>query len=398
MFKFPQGQHTGLLITLMLMQFTSILDFMIMMPLSAQLMDAFNINTTHFGWLVSAYSVAAGVSALLGSSLLDKFDRKHALLVCYLGLIVATLGCGLAHHLGVLFAARIIAGLFGGLIGAIIMAIVGDLIPPKHRGKAMGLVMLGFSLSAVVGVPLGLFIASHFSWQAPFLILTFACSVILFVAIKQVPNVRSHLSQTPSPFWQSYYALLKVPNHWWGFVMSSLMMFASFMVIPFIAPALVANTGLSQPHLALVYFVGGAATLFSRPIIGKLTDKYRHAHVLLGVTLCSFIPVILVTHTFKVPLVLDLIIAGLFFVLVSGRFIPTTALTTASCTPQFRGRVMAFNSALQNLGSGLAASVAGAIMYTSSEGTLMHYDWVGYISCAVALVGVAAGWRVKAVS
>lgn len=387
-----------LLFTLMALQFTSIVDFMIMMPLSSQLMAAFTIQPAQFGVLVSSYSIAAGVSSLLASSLGDRFDRRNALLVSYIGLFIATLGCAYANSYDLLLTARIIAGFFGGVLGSIVMAIVGDIFPPQRRGKAMGVVMLAFSLAAVAGVPLGLVISNYFSWQTPFSVLAIASIFVWIVAYNVVPNVCGHLNQPRVNFFQSYVELFRVENHWWAFITSCLVMVAGFMVIPYIAPTLVANVGISDNHLPYIYLCGGAATLITRPWIGRMTDKYKPAKMLGFVTLASFIPIILVTQTLLTPFFVQLIIATLFFVFVSGRFIPASALITASCESRFRGRVMAFSSAVQNFGSGLAALIAGAIMLKADNGYILHFDWVGYIACAVSLVALWAAAKVKAVS
>lgn len=392
------ARERALLYTLMALQFTVIVDFMIMMPLSAQLMDAFAIQPAGFGLLVSSYSIAAGVSALLASAFADRFDRRHSLLLCYLGLTVATLACGLANSFHWLLIARILAGFFGGVMSAVALAIVGDIIPPQRRGHAMGIVMLAFSLAAIAGVPLGLFIANHYHWQTPFLFLVVLCSLVFVLSWFVVPPVRSHLQQTRVAMWQSYKELLSVPNHWWGFITSSLVLFGGFMVIPYIAPALVANTELGNKDLPYIYLVGGAVTLFTRPYIAKLTDNHRHARVFTGLVLLSFIPIILVTHTLQVGLFWHLLMAALFFIFVSGRFIPCSAMVTASCEPRFRGRVMAFNSAMQNLGSGLAAFVAGLILVKGDTGEILHYDWVGYGACIVGLLTIWTAAKIKAVS
>lgn len=398
MTELSPSRERALLLTLMALQFTAIVDFMIMMPLSAQLMAQFHIQPAQFGLLVSSYSLAAAVSALLASALADRYDRKHALLATYAGLLVATVGCALAPGYLSLLLARVVAGLFGGVLGAVTLAIVGDVIPPQRRGHAMGIVMLAFSLAAIAGVPLGLIIANHFSWRTPFGVLAAACALILLQAWRLVPNVRGHLGQPHTSLLASYRELLSVPNHWWGFLTSALIMFAGFMVIPYIAPTMVSNAGLGQTELPYIYLIGGAVTLISRPWIARLTDRYRHADVLSWTVFASFVPILLVTQSLPYGLVWQLAVSALFFIFVSGRFIPCSALVTASCLPQTRGRVMAFNSAMQNLGSGLAALLAGAIMVKGPAGQLLHYDWVGYLSCAVGLVAVWAARRVKAVS
>lgn len=387
-----------MLYTLMALQFTMILDFMIMMPLSSQLMAVFAIQPGQFGLLVSSYSIAAGVSSLLASSLGDSFDRRHALLVSYAGLLIATLACAYANTYELLLTARIIAGFFGGVLSAITLAIVGDIFPQHSRGKAMGVVMLGFPLAAVAGVPIGLFIANQYTWQTPFSALVVASMGVFAVAYKVIPNVREHLDQPRVKFFQSYVELLSISNHWWAFLTSSLIMFSGFMVIPYVAPTMVANTGLTHSQLPYIYFCGGVGTLITRPWIGRMTDRYKHSKVLALITVASFVPIFLVTQTVQTPLTLQLIFATLFFVFISGRFIPTSALVTASCEPRFRGRVMAFSSAVQNLGSGFAALISGAIMVKAANGEILHYDWVGYIACVVSLVAIWAATKVKAVS
>lgn len=386
------------LLTLMALQFIMIVDFMIMMPLSSQLMAVFHIQPAQFGLLVSSYSIAAGVSSLLASSLGDRFDRRNALLWAFVGLLVATLACAYANTFELLLIARIIAGFFGGVLSSIVMAIVGDVFPIQKRGKAMGIVMLAFSLAAIAGVPLGLFIANHFSWQTPFSVLAIGSVIVLIVAYKIIPSVTGHLNQPRVNFFQSYVELFSVPNHWWAFITSCLVMIAGFLVIPFIAPTMVANTRMTDALLPYIYLAGGAATLVTRPWIGRMTDKHAHWKVLAITSLASFIPVIFITQTLQTSFALQLVFSTLFFVFVSGRFIPASALITASCEPRFRGRVMAFSSAVQNLGSGFAALIAGAIMVKTESGHILHYDWVGYIACAVSLVAIWAATKVKVVS
>jgi multidrug resistance protein len=391
-----------LLWTLMLVQFTTIVDFMIIMPLSSYLMQEMRIGTAHFGLVVSAYAIAAAVSSLLAAAIADRFDRRHALLFTFAGLAVSTLGCALAHGPTALLAARALAGLFGGVLGSITLAIVGDVIPMQRRGRAMSVVMLGFSLAAVAGVPAGLFIAAHYGWRMPFVALTVLCLIIGFAAWRWVPSVRGHLAARANApaqsLLQSWRELLAVPNHWHAFVLSFLLMFSGFLIIPYIAPALVANVGLSQAELSWIYLVGGAGTLISRPILGRLTDKYPYIRVLSSVIIVACVPMMLVTLTLPLSLAWQLFFAMLFFVLVSGRFIPAMAMTTASTEARFRGRVMAFNSAVQNFGSGSAAFVAGLILSTDADGRLLHFEWVGVLACAIGLLAIWAGSKVKRIS
>ena len=107
-----------LLVTLAGIQFTYILDFMVMMPLGPQFTTIFQISDAQFGALVSAYTFSAGASGLAASAYLDRFDRKRLILVLYVLFALSTMGCALAQSYGQFFVARVFAGLFGGVLSA----------------------------------------------------------------------------------------------------------------------------------------------------------------------------------------------------------------------------------------------------------------------------------------
>ncbi|WP_373973642.1 MFS transporter [Chitinibacter sp. SCUT-21] len=390
----------AMLITLMLVMFITICDFMIMMPLASYLMSEMHINTAQFSLLVSAYSLAAGASSLLASSIADRFDRRHSLLFCFAGLTLATLACGLAGSYVSLLLARVLAGIFGGVIGSICLAIVGDIIPPERRGQAMSWVMLGFSLSAVAGVPIGLWIAAHYGWRVPFIALSLICVAIAIAIVLWVPAVRAHLASLNrhATFVESYRELLSEQNHWWAVGLTAMLMVSGFLVIPFIAPTMVANVGISPHDLMYVYLVGGAATIVSRPIIGCLSDRYPKVKVVSGLILLSFIPIVLVTQSLPLALPWHLLFSILFFVFVSGRFIPATAMVTAASYPHLRGRLMAFNSAIQNFASGAASLAAGLILTQGADGRLANYAWVGLLSCFAGLLAIVVAKKIQAIS
>ncbi|MFC7419046.1 MFS transporter [Iodobacter arcticus] len=396
----PERRTQAMLLVLMLVMFTSIADFMILMPLASDLMHEMHIDTAEFGFLVSAYALAAGVASLLAASLADRFDRRQALLFCYAGLVVATLACSAATGFYSLLAARGLAGVFGGVIGSIIFAIVGDLVPPERRGWAMSWVMLGFSLSAVAGVPLGLFIAAHSNWRMPFVALSLMCALVWIGVWYLLPAVKGHLmkNQPVQGLLAGYKALFADANHWWACGVTAMLTLSGFCVIPYVASTMVSNSGLTTHDLVYVYLLGGVATLFSRPFIGGLIDRFSPGRILGYLVVVSFVPLILVTQTFSLSIAWQLLFSTLFFVFVSGRFIPATAMVTGATAPQMRGRLMAFNSATQNFASGIAALLAGLIMTQSSSGRILNFDWVGYLSCIFGLLAIWMAKRVKAVS
>ncbi|MGL4233307.1 MAG: MFS transporter [Casimicrobium sp.] len=379
--------------------FTNIVDFMVMMPLSAYLMRDFGVSTAQFGVLVSAYALAAAVSSLAMTSLADRFDRKSALLACYAGLIVGTIGCALAPTYSLLLLARVVAGFFGGVLGSIIMAMVGDAIPDERRGRAMSVVMLAFSFAAVVGVPLSLYVAGLSSWRVPFAGLSVLCIVLFFVAQRALPSMRGHIREgKPTGLVRSYVEVLTDRNHFWAMTMTALITLSGMLVIPYIAPTRVANVGLTESQLAIFYIAGGFMTIFTRPMFGGMTDKYHRPTLYYWLVMVSGIPILLVTHNVGAGLAIQIAISIVFFIFVSGRFIPLTAMVTAATTPHMRGRLMSLNSAVQNLFLGIAALVGGAMLTTYPDGTIGGYEAVGYLAVLCGLASIWAAYKVKRVS
>ena len=154
---------------------------MVMSRFGDMLIKSMELTTSQFGFAVSAYAFSAGISGLLTAGFADKFDRKKLLLFFYVGFIAGTLFCGLANTYFMLLEARIITGLFGGVIGSISMAIMADLFPLHQRGRAMGFMQMGFGASQVLGIPISLYIANHWGWQSPFIMIVALASIIWLI-------------------------------------------------------------------------------------------------------------------------------------------------------------------------------------------------------------------------
>src|SRR6201994_5210656 len=138
--KVFSGYQKFVIGVLAFLQFTIILDFMIISPLGAMTMATLHITPQQFGWAVSSYAFSAGVSGFLAAGFADRFDRKRLLLFFYCGFMLGTLMCALATTYPFLLMARIVTGLFGGVIGSVALAIATDLFPLEMRGRVMGII------------------------------------------------------------------------------------------------------------------------------------------------------------------------------------------------------------------------------------------------------------------
>jgi predicted MFS family arabinose efflux permease len=391
-----QTKETPLLVLLAGVQFTHILDFMIVLPLGPQFMRLWNIDTHQFALLVSVYTLSAAVTALLCAFYIDRFDRRKALLFLYFGFVVATLLCALAPGYHMLLAARVVAGAFGGVAGAAVYSIVADVIPESRRGTAMGTIMIAFPISSVIGVPFGLTLANWFDWRAPFLMLTLISAAVLVAAWKIVPRLRGHVAEAraASPLRQSL-ALFADTNHRRAFALMAVLIFGGFSVIPFISPYAVANVGLKETDLPWLYLWGGLATVFSSRLIGRLSDIRGKRETFTLIAAISILPLLITTNLPPVPVWMAVLASVVFMVFVSGRFVPAMAIVTAAAQPAQRGSFMSFNSAIQQLAMGAASLTSGVIIGQDAAGRLTGYWIAGLIAVGCTLACMRLAWRVS---
>lgn len=388
-----------LLWTLAAINFTHIVDFMILMPLGPQLMRIFEITPKEFGLLVSSYTFSAGLSSFLGAFFLDKYDRRKILLWVFTGFLLGTLACALSPNYFILLISRVISGVFGGLTSALILAIVGDVIPDNRRGAAMGLVMAAFSVASVFGVPFGLFIASISNWHAPFFFLAAMAVVILYLIYKYVPHLTAHMVEKrlkPSPM-EVVKRVTGNSNQMRAITLTIMMMFGQFTIIPFLSPYMVANVGFTDMELTYIYMAGGFFTIFTSPWVGRISDKYGKIKVFTVFMALNLIPLGIITHLQATPIFYVLMITTLFFVTSNGRMVPAAALITGTAKAENRGSFLSFNSAVQQLAAGLASFVAGMILTEGVNGELVNYNIVGYLAIFFSIVCIPLARRIKVI-
>ncbi len=386
---FTSSRERWLLLTLAGVQFTHILDFMVMMPLGPQLTRSLLISDAQFGLLVSAYTFAAGASGLLATTYLDRFDRKHLLLALYGLFALSTLACGLASNYVALLAARVAAGAFGGVLTALSQTIVADVVPFERRGRAMAVVMSAFSVSTVAGVPLSLWLASHWGWSLPFVAIAAVSAVFAVGAGLTLPPLRHHLREggAASP-WQGIARVFNSGNHRRAWLFTALMMFSSFTVIPYITLYMQANVGLTDAQLPWIYLCGGAATLVSARVFGRLTDRLGKVRMYTWVALAALVPLVTTTLIGRLPLGAVLVVSTSMFVLISGRMIPAMAIVTSAAEPAVRGTFMAFHSSVQSAAMGAGTVVGGLILARDAQGQLQHYWMAAVVGVAAALASI----------
>jgi predicted MFS family arabinose efflux permease len=373
---------------LALLQFTVILDFMVLSPLGALLMPKLGISTSQFGLVVSAYAFSAGASGILAAGFADRFDRTKMLVFFYVGFIIGTLCCGLAGSYHLLLLARVITGIFGGVIGSVSFAIIADSFPMQVRGRVMGCVQMAFAASQVLGIPIGLYLATTFNWHAPFLMIV-ALGVPLGLAILfKLKPVTGHLKakQDKSAF-QHLWHTASNRVYLRGFLATMLLATGGFMIMPFNSAFLVNNIMIPETQLSIIFFITGVCSLFTGPFLGKMSDRYGKYRLFIFGSLLSMAMVVLYTHLGPNPLWVVVLINTVLWVGISSRMISSSALVSGVPEMQDRGAYMGINSSVQQFSGGIASCVAGLIVFQPAKAApLQHFEIVGYLTvCTMVL-------------
>jgi len=381
-----------LLYTLSAVQFTLIMDFMIMMPLGSHLMRTFGISPAQFGFLIAVYGFAAGAVGFVGGFLVDRFDRRTALLTLYTGFALSALSCAFAPTYHILLISRIAAGAFGGMSGSVLTAMVADAIPPQRRGRAMGTVMVSVPLASIIGVPSGLVLASWWDWHTAFFFLSTLCFVTLLSAVKILPYVSSH--QTDAHPVRQMWNILSHRIHLRAFLLRASLVISGGCVMPFMASSMVFNVGLDEhTQVPLLYMIGGICTFFTIPWFGRLSDRYDKVHVLIAVAAVGIPTILIITRLGPGPLYVTYFFTTLLFICMSGRYTPVMALITNSVESKYRGGFMSVNTSVQFSFGGLANIVGGMLVIMGADGRLHGYAIAGWVSCGAYISTIIfAAW------
>ncbi|MEP7320150.1 MAG: MFS transporter [Panacibacter sp.] len=396
--KIKFSTYQVLVIVLLAMtQFTVVLDFMVMSPLGDMLMKSMNLSTTQFGFAVSAYAFSAGISGLLTAGFADKYDRKKLLLFFYVGFIAGTLFCGVAHTYFMLIAARIVTGLFGGVIGSISMAIVADLFPIEQRGRVMGFMQMGFGASQVLGIPISLYLANVWGWQAPFLMIVVLASIVWFIVIVKLQPVNKHLElKSDRNAFTHLIHTISQRNYRIGFLATAMLSLGGFMMMPWGSAFSINNLHVTAQELPLLFMVSGLSALFVMPLIGKLSDQIDKFKIFAIASIWMMVMVIIYTNLTPVSFWIVIMMNIFFMIGIMSRMVPAMALTSALPKMQDRGAFMSINASLQQMAGGVAAAVGGMIVVQKDKfSPLEHYNILGYVIVFLSIICVYMVYRVS---
>jgi predicted MFS family arabinose efflux permease len=377
-----------IVVLLAAVQFVNILDFMMVMPLGPYFAAGLGIPTSRIGIIGGSYTAAAAIAGVVGSRFLDRFDRRRALALAMLGLVVGTLGGAFAQSFATLIVARVVAGLFGGPATSISLAILADAVPPERRGRAMGAVMGSFAAASVLGVPAGLELALRGTWRTPFIAVAgLGLLVVGGVFLLMAPQ-RNHLVRgaglAAQAAQRSMAAFLADPLVRLSYLSTATAFLGVFAVVPNLATFFLFNRGYPAGNLSWLYMVGGVVSFFAMRTGGKIVDRrgpmpaiWFGALLLASLCVAGFVPD-------RSPLPVAVIFVG-FMLANSVRMVGLNTLTSKIPSPAERARFMSIQSAVQHMAAAVGAAVSSLVLVERADHGLTGMDKVALLTAALAI-------------
>ena len=371
---------------------------MIMMPMSPLFAKDFGITPTQFGMLVASYNISAGIVSFFSSLFVDRFDRRKVMLLSYAFFIIGTFACGISASYTMLLTARIITGMFGGVLAATVLSVVGDVIPPERRATAIGVVMGGFSAASILGVPLGSYIATHAGWHIPFFAIAVMGVAVFAGILFFIPKMAGHIAEAKkrNPF-RAFSEILFNSNRLRGLLLMALLMFGHFSIIPYIPQYMVANVGMKEEQVSLIYLVGGLCSLVVLRLVGRLSDRFGSFRVYAVLSVLALFPIFAVTNMPREGLAVSLFICAFIFIFSGSRSVPANTLITGTAEPHQRGGFLSLNAATQQFAAGIASLCGGLMISAGPNHTVVHYSHVGIMAAIASMIAIPVAYYVRPV-
>lgn len=392
--RFTISKDQVLIVLLAFLQFIFLLDYIIMMPLGPHIILSLNIAPSGFSYLLSGYLVSAAVSGFIASFLIDKFERKRALLFCFIGFSIGPLFCALSFNFTTLLLARIYTGAFGGIFSAMIMTVLGDSVPIEKMGRATSFVLAANAIAAILGVPAALFITSHYGWQMPFYLVFFMAIFIGIMIVIVMPEMSKHLASGRIKS-KKILIIITHPDFKWPLIFMGLLTLAGgFTILPFLSTFMVTNYSFRGEDLSLLFFMGGLGSFVASPIVGTLSDKFGKQNMFLMLNFISIIPILLLTVYPLSTKVMVLVVTTLFFMFSTARHVSGMALVNSRIDKQMRGKFISLNSSIQLMAGSIGSILAGYIL-TTEEGLLVNFDIIGVIAMCATIICIFAAFMLE---
>lgn len=342
--------------------------------------DTMGISVTSAGQLVTIFSFVYAIGTPILMALTAKAERKK-LLVWALGIfVVGNFLSFISPGYAPFIAARVIMAIGAGMVVVTALDVAAKIAATGKQASAIATVVMGFTASLIIGVPLGRIVAEQLGWKSVFGILALAGLAAMFVLHFVIPRVQG---DKPIPL-SKQLAFLKNGKVALGLAITFFWLGGYSIAYTYISPYLLEVAGLQDRMLSGVLLAFGIASLVGSKFGGFSTDKWGIFPTLSGGMFLHVTALLLlsltVTYTHSWLPIVILLILWSFAAWSSG---PTQQYNLVRIEPNYSGIMLSLNQSMMQLSMAAGAGIGGVMVDRVS---LSSVTWVGMVGVAIAIL------------
>lgn len=338
--------------------------------------ESIGISVSAAGQLITAYGIGSAIGTPIVIMLIGKYNQKNQLLLALIISLVGIFLTPLVSGFDLLLFSRFITGIGSSVFIVIAITIASKLAKKGKEGAAISNVVLGFSLSLVLGVPLGRTITFLYNWNMIFYIigiLIFLSSIVIYFVIPKFE------SQEVMSLKKQFF-LLKNKEVTLTLVLTLLVFITFSIVTTYMTPFIFSIENVSEHKIASIFLIFGVASVIGSKLGASLADK-------IGITPILFSAMAIIILTLGSIFVFHsslkfIIIALSIWSFAMWMFGPTQNFNISKIIPSASIVLVGLNSSTLQLGMALGAGIGGIAI---SKFSIESIIWLSMLFTILAL-------------
>ncbi len=348
-----------------------------------------SISISSTGSLVTLYALGVAIGGPIFTVLTGKVERKKLLLLTMVAFIIGNTIAFFASNITLLQISRIVTGTTHGVFFAYAVVIASNMVADNRKATAISLVFAGLMISTVIGVPLGTYIGSHYSWKMTFLMVVLwgiLGLVILSVSLPKQPKPTEmlRLKDLPKVFENGSVLIVLLAN-----------IFAytgTFVLFTYLSPLLEKITAFSLDTINFILLVFGVGVALGNIVGGRISNHKPSKSL---VFLFLFHAMILFLLSFVLTDKTIIVIALLLFGFFAYSNVPALQLLVVRHSewkfPGSGGLASALNVSAFNIGAASGSYLGGLVVDSSL--TIRATPWIGALFVIAAFALSIVNWQ-----
>lgn len=340
---------------------------------------SFDVSLAAAGQLITIFSLVYAIFTPILMAVTASIDRRKLILIGLGIFVISNLLAFTLPGYGLFVVARIIMAIGAGVVVVTALNIAAKIAPAGKQASAIATVVMGFTASLIVGVPLGRITADTLGWKSVFGGIALVGIIAMVILSFAIPRIKG---DAPIPLRQQL-SLLKKPKVALGLSITFFWLGGYSIAYTYLSPYLLEVSGLGDKYLSGALLIFGIASMIGSKIGGFSTDRWGVHRTLSGGLALHIVMLILlsvVTHT-----LLGVMIVLLLWSFSAWSSGPTQQYHLTTIEPEASGVMLGLNQSMMQLAMAAGAGVGGIAIETIS---LTSITWIGAAGIAIAILAL----------